>query len=306
MAEPGWYPDPGGRAGHYRFWDGQSWGLGTTTELPGGATPAPEAGAGTARRRHGTRWLLVATALAVALVLVVVGALVVRERNRDAAGPGASTSATGGNDGPSSAVPSPPAETATPSPTPTPTPTPSAPPVECPVGDPFARQPYPEDGRAHGGGLAFTVPTGWTFPGVQTSAFTWAYDVGEADTRVQPNWFSTYAVGAVSTADGFEDPRSAAELILQCTLASDLYRNVLAPPQPVVRETTVDGYPALTLSAVIRVDDDRTTYEGDEVVITVVDLDSPESLAFFWGCAPIGDAGLVRQLEATAGSVTVG
>ena len=42
------------------------------------------------------------------------------------------------------------------------------------------------------------------------------------------------------------------------------------------------------------------------MVITVVDLDSPESLAFFWGCAPIGDADLVRQLEATAGDLTVG
>ena len=304
MADPGWYPDPGGRSGHYRFWDGQSWGLTTTTELPGGSTPTPGGGRGGRPRRSGTRWVLVGTALAVVLVLVAVGALVLRQREQDAATPSPSPVATspGGGDG-STAAPTP--ETASPA-APSATPTPTAEPVDCPVGDPFSRQPYPEDGRGHGGSLSFPVPDGWSYPGEQTSAFTWAYDVGEADLRVQPQWFTSYAAGAVSTADGFEDPRSAAELILRCTLQSSLYRNVLGNPSTVERETTLDGYPAFTLSADVRVQDDRTTFEGDRLVITVVDLDSPESLAFFWGCAPLGDPDRLAQLEDTARSVTVG
>ncbi|MCB0890798.1 MAG: DUF2510 domain-containing protein, partial [Propionibacteriaceae bacterium] len=25
MAQPGWFPDPGGQAGMFRYWDGTAW-----------------------------------------------------------------------------------------------------------------------------------------------------------------------------------------------------------------------------------------------------------------------------------------
>ncbi|HEV2928613.1 MAG TPA: DUF2510 domain-containing protein, partial [Propionibacteriaceae bacterium] len=31
-AAPGWYPDPGGQQGHFRYWDGRGWSVGTTTD----------------------------------------------------------------------------------------------------------------------------------------------------------------------------------------------------------------------------------------------------------------------------------
>ncbi|MDK9297683.1 DUF2510 domain-containing protein, partial [Propionibacterium freudenreichii] len=39
MPTPGWYPDPAGTPGLYRYWDGQAW-TGATTNDPA-ATPAP-------------------------------------------------------------------------------------------------------------------------------------------------------------------------------------------------------------------------------------------------------------------------
>ena len=27
MAQPGWFPDPGGQAGMFRYWDGSAWSL---------------------------------------------------------------------------------------------------------------------------------------------------------------------------------------------------------------------------------------------------------------------------------------
>ena len=157
----------------------------------------------------------------------------------------------------------------------------------------------------HGGGLSIPRSPGWSVPGAQLDDFTWTYDLGETDVAVQPQWYSTYAVGALSVAYGFEDPRTAAELSLQCTLASDLYHDVVGTPAVVERKTTVEGYPAFTLEAEVRVDDARTTFAGDTVVITVVDLGSPEALAFFWGCAPLGDATLVPQLERVARQLEV-
>ncbi len=38
MATPGWYPDPAGRPGAFRYWDGQSWGS-DTTDNPYAAPP---------------------------------------------------------------------------------------------------------------------------------------------------------------------------------------------------------------------------------------------------------------------------
>lgn len=309
MSEPGWYPDPGGRPGHYRFWDGQAWGLSTTSELPGGTGGSAGGPGGTGpRRSRGLRVGLVATAAAVVLVLVAVGALVLRERDREVAAPSASptpsASSTSGTPGAGPSTPAGGSETPGVAPSGTPSAVPSAEP--CLFGSPYSRQDHPRDDRVHGGSLSFPLPAGWTYPGRQVDAFTWAYDVGEADTQVQQQWYSTYAVGAVSVADGFEDPAGAAERMMGCTLASSLYRGVTSRTDLVSEETSVGGYPAWTLRSEIRADDPRTTSGGDTVQITVVDLDSGEALAFFWGCAPLGDAALTAQLDEVASQLEVG
>ena len=301
MSEPGWYPDPGGRSGHYRFWDGQAWAPTTSTNLPG-AGPAPAPGSANAPRTGRSRRPLVLAVAAAVLVLAVVGALVVRGGNQPIVDVGVSPSPTapGGND-------------TTPAPTPRRhrPPAPPRPPRRarsrarprsatagpCPVGDPFTRQDHPRDGRVHGGGLSFPRQPGWQDPGVQASAFTWAYDLGETDIQLAQTRFASYAVGAVSVADGFEDPRSAAELIMRCTVGSALYSSVTGTTDLVDEETTVDGYRAWSLRADVQTYDARTSYQGDTVQITVVDLGSPESLAFFWGSAPIGDEAFQARLD---------
>ena len=297
MSEPCWYPDPGGRDGHYRYWDGQAWAPTTSATLPGPAAP-PTPGQGIPpRSRRGHAGLVLALVAAV-LVLAVVGALVVRGGNQPIVDGGVSPSpsAPAGND--TSAAPAPTAS-GTPAPAGTPTPVPSEVPSAepCPIGDPFSRQEHPRDGRVHGGGLSFPEQPGWLDPGVQSSAFTWAYDLGETDVQLAQTRFAAYAVGAVSVADGFEDPRSAAALILGCTVTSALYNDVSGTTELVDEETTVDGYQAWSLRAEVRTYDARTSFSGDTVQITVVDLGSPESLAFFWGSAPTGDEAFQARLD---------
>jgi hypothetical protein len=305
----GWYPDPGGRPGHYRYWDGQTWAETTSTSPGGPPGPGPAGGPRAPRRGLARRWVLL-TAVAAVLVLVVVGALVVRDVGQRAgdAGPAPSSTATGGGTSPS-ATPTPDEPSAAgPTPSPTPTgsasPSPSGPP--CPVGNPFSRQDYPRDGRVHGGSLSFPRQEGWEEPGVQVSSFTWAYDVGETDVEVEPQWYAAYAVGAVSVADGFEDPESAAQLAMRCTAESSLYGDVTGRTDLVDEETTVDGYRAWTLRSELRVEPGRTAAGGDTVQITVVDLDSAEALAFFWGCAPLGDAALTDRLDQVVEQLRVG
>ena len=254
------------------------------------------------------------------LVVAVVVALVVRGADRTIVDQGASPGPTGG--AASSAAPSDPAPSdpeasdpasADPSgmpspnaPTPVPQPSESAGSAPCPVGDPFSRQDYPRDGRVHGGSLSFPRQRGWDTPGPQASAFTWAYDLGETDLQLAQSRYASYAVGAVSVADGFEDPQTAARLAMRCTVASALYSNVSGRTDLVDEETTVDGYRAWTLRSEIRTYDPRTSYAGDTVQITVVDLDSPEALAFFWGSAPIGDATFEARLDDVAEQLSAG
>ena len=245
--------------------------------------------------------------MAVALVLVVAGVLVPWGGTGTVVDPGPPSTApttSGGGTSTSATPESAPSLDPTPSGSPTTSETASTAP--CPVGNPFSRQDHPQDGRVHGGALSFPRQSGWTDPGGQASAFTWAYDVGETDTEVEPQRFAAYAVGAVSVADGFEDAQSAAELMMQCTVASALYRDVTGRTDLVSEETTVDGYPAWSLRSEVRTADDGTTSEGDTVQVTVVDLDSPEALAFFWGSAPIGDPALTNRLDSVVGQLRVG
>ncbi|MGI3784587.1 MAG: DUF2510 domain-containing protein [Janthinobacterium lividum] len=312
MSTPGWYPDPGGRSGHYRFWDGETWAPTTT------ANPAPTVGGGgppSPRRpsRHVGRWLVVGAVLLV--VLAVVGALVLRPGAQPVADPVPTASATGpvGGEDPTSPVPTDPFPSSVVPTQPSPRmPSPSvaqpgsADPVSCPVGNPFSRQDHARDGRVHGGSLSFPRQPGWEDPGPEASAFTWAYDLGETDIQLTQSRYASYAVGAVSVADGFEDPHTAARLAMRCTIASALYSDVSSRTDLVDEETTVDGYRAWSLRSEIRTYDARTSFQGDTVQITVVDLDSPESLAFFWGSAPIGDETFDERLDEVVQQLHVG
>jgi hypothetical protein len=199
---------------------------------------------------------------------------------------------------------------ATAAPTPTPGPvgtvSPSNPPPSasqpCPVGDPSSRQPHPADGRVHGGGLSFPTQSGWDRL-TQTRHFSWAYDVGGLDRAVEPEWFAILAVGALSTVDGFETPEQAAEAVMECTATSTFYPGFTDRNDLEAESVTVGGHPGWRIRSEIRVDSDATTLPGDVVEVIVVDVDSPESLAMFWGGVPIGNQAMIGQLDRVAKSL---
>jgi hypothetical protein len=245
-------------------------------------------------------------ALAVALVMIIVVAVAVRAVlfvDREGVTPPA----------PASTAPSP-------EPMPTglaPTETPSEPdnsaapepgestvPAECAQGDPTARQPHPADGRIHGGGLSFPKTAGF-IPTEQQPNFTWAYDLGGQDRAVEEQWYSTYVVGAVSTVDGFDSPKRAAEMVMNCTVASGLYHGFTGRTEMSSSPAVVDKKKGWALVSEVRVDNPQVSVLGDTVVVIVIDTDAPESLAMFWACVPIGDNAALEQLQAVAEQLQV-
>lgn len=320
---PGWYPDPSGQSGRYRYWTGSSWSAQTTadptsappdrpagSEVSGARTAAGQADPGRPRRRG----VLVGLLALVVVIVLVVSVFVVRgllgpESNVTISDP--SSTASSYDDSSPLATPSPtPTPTPTPSPSPSPSRSPSAAkrnPLEaCPIGGPTVRQPHPSDGRLHGGGLSFKPHSDWEDPGYYLRGLSWAYDVTGQSQATEPQWLAILAVGSLRTADGFDNPHQSTEGVMQCIASSGYYDNVVSRKDIASRAVTVDGKPGWDLRSEIRVDQPGLSVEGDVVDVIVVDAGANESLAMFVGAVPIGDQTRLATLNNTIHDLQVG
>lgn len=318
MSLPGWYPDPAGAPNRFRYWDGQAWSP-DTTDNPAAAAPGrpspPPAGRSGGSGRDADRRRRLGPVIAVVAALVVVallGVFVVRGLTTDRPivdpGPLPSSTVSGWDDSSPTAEPQTPTPTPSqsrPTPTPSPEPTSEEPLQPCPVGEPTVRQDHPADGRVHGGDLSFPRVSGWQdAPGTE---FSWAYDVGEQMKLAEsPDWFANLAVGALFTGDGFDEPKRAAELVMQCVITSGLYPYFTDRKDIWSKSVTVDGHPAWSIRADIEIEDPELEATGDTVDVIVVDTGSPESLSMFMGAASIGDQKLQRTMNQTIDRLRVG
>lgn len=293
---PGWYPDPAGTTGRFRYWDGRQWSAQTTTDPTG---PAPAAGpaptAPETGRTSGRGRLIALIAGVLVLVLAAVfGVRALLDRDDPVSGPPPPSSSVSAWD-----------ETSRP--TPSPTPTPREPPPEqvaCPEGDPRARDDHPSDDRVHGGDLSFPRVTGWEDD--EAVGLSWAYDVAGVSDQVEPGWFSLLAVGALRMADGFEQAQSSAEMISECLATSQYYSGLSGVTRLEAGEVSVDGHPGWRIRSEITVDNPSIEAEGDVLDVIVVDTGAGESLGMFVGAVPIDDADRLEVLDETESGLTVG
>ena len=140
---PGWYPDPAGAQGRFRYWNGSAWSSETTANP---SDPAPGSG-GNSRARGGSsggnRTLLILGAIAIVAALIIAWFVVGNSRSTPwgdtPEDTNSSTPTVSGWDETSS---------------PTPPPTQNASAIACPVtsNDDETRQ--GNDGRLHGGGIS--------------------------------------------------------------------------------------------------------------------------------------------------------
>ncbi|WP_195908897.1 DUF2510 domain-containing protein [Microlunatus sp. Gsoil 973] len=309
MAERGWYPDPGGAAGRYRYWDGSRWSAETTSDPqspPPSVRPGP-ASQGTSGKIT-SRLPLVIAGVAVLLVIALISLLVIRSRRPDVLtdpNPPA-PSVSGWND--SSPLP-----TADPTPSPTPPPTQSPSPsglprgqVACAQGDPWDARQHPTDGRIHGGDLSITQPGGdWDRDDDYAQQMTWAYDVAGADEWVEPHWLAMVAVGAVHADDGFRSPKQSADGLMQCIASSAYYRYFTGRTDRFARAVTVDGHRGWALRSEVRVDNPDVRAEGDVVEVIVLNTGRSGELSFFAGFIPIGDHDRLAVLDSTIAGIRV-
>jgi hypothetical protein len=303
MPAAGWYPDPAGVPGRYRYWDGSKWSTVTTddprrlppTESPAsGPTPsepskAQPQSAPSRRRRLG----LIIGVFAVAVSGVVALAIL------------------GGNfrsvvDNPPPAATVSPSD-ASPDRSPTATPTPSAtrtpqPLVPCPKGNPNQRARHPIDGRVYGGNLSFEAQP--TFePAALESRFTFAYDVLQQSLTVRqgdPMWIAQLAVGQLRGEDGFvHDARNTVESLAQCLVTGTMYAPYVPTRSDIRSEgLSIDRRNGWLIESEITVDRPDLALLGDHVIFIVVR--DGKDWGFFFGAVPIGNAQLDGVLARTA------
>ncbi len=296
MSRPGWYPDPAGAHGRYRYWNGESWSQQTTTTPAATPAPSPEPERGRGPRGHGGWWIAL-------IALVVAGGLVAWFVTRA----GTPTAA--------------PVDTNTAAPTvsawnETSTPSPSAPPasaaapgpavgVACPLAPPVVLA-HTLDGRLHGGHLSVEkLPAPWVDD--FTGFVDWSVDTRGQLLEIVPGWVSNSAVGGLLTSQGFTDPEQAAYAFLSCYATSSYYRGFTGRTDLASRPITVDGHPGWYLRSEVRVvypSDPRIM--GDVVDVVVVDTGDPTMLSYWEGNATIGDQPVQREIDQVRSSLRVG
>jgi hypothetical protein len=281
VSTAGWYPDPGGAPGRYRYWDGTGWSV-QLTDDPRQPAPGP---ASTTRRR--SRLALPISLLSGVVILLVVGALIAGNLRPTVPEPLPIPTVSGGNDT-----------------SPTATPRSSATPVPCPIGNPDDRADHPNDERVYGGNLSFAAE-----PAFEHAAFeprlSFAYDVVQQTFQVsdRPPWIAQLAVGLLRARDGFvHDPRNTVDSVVQCTMLSDIY-NPYRPSRRDLRSSSViiDRHEGWLIESEIRVDQPGLPFPGDRVVVVVVRDHNDWGL--FFGAAPIGNAIVNDMLDHAVSSL---
>ncbi|WP_152365620.1 DUF2510 domain-containing protein [Microlunatus speluncae] len=260
---PGWYPDPGGRAGHFRYWDGRNWSAATTTQpsaqppMPAGSSqsgPSAPTDPAPPRRRAGLGWLLALVGVGVVVIAVVV---VLAVRSLGSAGPDPDP---GGQ--PTADL----CQTASAA-------GPTAPP---PAGE-----------RVISGRLSvMRMPPPFEAPKFDQRV-PFGHDVQSQDAAVEtsadgtPTWQAGVLIARLLAGDGFYGPEQGAKLVVTCILGV-FYGNTVVNRNDVADQaTTVDGHDAWLIESKLTFDLAGVRAKGELLIVTVVDVGEGEAGLFY-------------------------
>jgi len=292
MADGGWYPDPSGAAGRFRYWDGASWSDTTTTD-PLHAKP-PIGGGGTQPSKNGNNgWIVALVVLAVITAIVTVVVL---------CGTGGSTLSNGATEDTNSSTPTVSAwdETSTPT-TPPPPINSGGEMVACPLTNATGNTPQVA-GKLTADTLSVSLISGWT---VDTMWLDSVYDTHAQVDDVYPGWMSNIAVGLLSQADGFVNISTSAQQMMQCFASSGYYDQFTGRKDLIAGEQIdISGHPAWHIQSEIFVSGQKVP--GDVTDIIVVDLGpDKDHLGIFFSSCSIGDTARCKLVQGAISTLAV-
>ncbi|MFW6597597.1 DUF2510 domain-containing protein [Propionibacteriaceae bacterium Y2011] len=251
--QQGWYPDPGGQPGMFRYWNGREWSqaLSPTPSAPPPRSASPESmqvGGRDDDRRQVWPWLLVAGAAVVALI--VIGAIFL---------PGLAGRTPGVNPNPGGETVSDP-----------------CPPMPTSLETP---KPQPGDGRVHGGPLSYPQ-LGSPWGGVQPDLrVPFGRDVAKQQVMVEENyrgsnsWVASILVAELMAGDGFFSPEQGSEIVARCVLGVFYGDAIVERDDKVNQAATIDGHEAWILESHLSFDIEGLETKGELLIIAIVAVD---------------------------------
>ncbi|MDN5727151.1 MAG: DUF2510 domain-containing protein [Propionibacteriales bacterium] len=272
----GWYPDPGGQRGAFRYWDGQRW----SEQLSASPTaPPPRPGQPLAGPRRGGNkgvWWLVGAGV-VLLGLVLVSVFAIRSMRTVGANPNPGGVQVSQN-------PCPPEPTTFPS---------------------VSSQ--KSDGRVYGGRLSYPQLSAPFGPVDGDLRVPFGRDVAKQEAPVEMNyqpgqsWVASVLVGELSAGDGFYNPETGAEIVAKCAVGVFYGDAKVTRDDRVSKATTVDGYDAWLLETQLSFDIPGLKTKGELMILMIVEIDSMRG-ALFYASIPDSTPELVQPArDAMAG-----
>jgi Protein of unknown function (DUF2510) len=288
-AQAGWYPDPGGGRGLYRYWDGKAWSAATSPN-PSASPPSPLLGAPSTpgqgdagQGAYGSRPLGAGSAqpnpygqqaygagayanfqsvqkkrspigwwiagAALVIVIVVVAVIAIRALTGGGTIPGI----PGGGGQPTSEV----------------CPKPSS-------ASPEETATHPNDGRVHGGPVSFPeLAAPWEAPrGDERVPF--GRDVLEQTVTIEPNyqpnsnWVASILVGELQAGDGFFTPEQGSHIVVKCILGAFYGDNPVKSDVKVNKATTIDGHEGWVVESQLSYDIPGLKAKGELLIVAIV------------------------------------
>lgn len=287
MSKAGWYPDPGGQPGKYRYWDGTTWSPTVTDNPyspPPGASMGQPYGAGTPTPKAKTS---VGSWLALGLVGIVVIALVW----------GGFQLLSGG--GLSGLTPKPPVSNPTDD--------------FCPKRKIFESPSAPinNPGRVQGGKLSYPMlgtPWGAPAPEVRVpfgrDAVTQVVPIEENYDGKGHSWVASVLVAELVAGDGFFGPEQGAEIVGKCIMGEFYGDAELTRKDIASKAVTVDGKQAWLLEMHFDFQIEGLHEKGETAIVIVV-ATGEESSSLYYASIPDSRPDLLQQARALQSQLRV-
>ena len=296
-AKPGWYPDPGGGLGLFRYWDGKAWSAATSPNpsapppsqgLVGapqggqggqqygqaGGQPAagqPTYGASPYGQNYGTAYANYQelekkkspigwwiAGGALVIVIIVVAVLAIR-------------AVTGGDTG-TTGVPGQPSQDV------------------CPAENTATPEPnssHPADGRVHGGPVSYPMlATPWSAPQGENRV-PFGSDVQSQLVPVETdydgngaNWVAQITVGELQAGDGFFTPEQGSQIVVKCILGKFYGDNPVKSNVTVNKGTNIDGHDAWLVESKLTFDIAGLKTKGELLIVAIVSAGNRSGLYY--------------------------
>lgn len=325
-AQPGWYPDPGGGKGLFRYWDGRAWSAATTpnpnaappsagiagaTGPTAGAQPGqpgygqqspgqPSYGQQSAQQGYGQqaggyagfqaesrKKSPVGWWIGAGVIVVVLVIIGVLVIQNLAGGGGGGIANPQGQS--SQDI--------------------------CPTNDPTDAPSAPEDqgdGRVHGGPLSYPMlPDPWSAP-QPDNRVPFGTDVAVQQVTIEPNyqpgssWVASVLIGQLNAGDGFYTPEQGSEIVVKCILGAFYGDNPVQSDVKVNKAAEIDGQDAWLVESQLSFDIEGLQAKGELLIVAIVATDSEDgSAGLFYASIPDNAPELIAPAREALKNLTV-